>query len=115
MNEWSIYHNPNCSKSRQALEWLRQNGIDPLVIEYIHSPPSESELMSLMEKLNSPPSALVRLKEDEFQKSPFDLKSAQEIAKHLATKPQLLERPIVVRGQRAVIGRPLENLHKLVL
>ncbi len=114
MSKYQIYHNPRCSKSRQTLELLESNGIEPEVIEYLKNPLSESEVLALLGKLNSNPQSLVRTKEDVFKENNFDIDSAEAIAKVIAKHPKLMERPVVVKGDQAVLGRPPENIKSLL-
>lgn len=111
----TIYHNPRCSKSRAALALLRENGIEPEVIEYLKTPPAAGELRELVAKLGIKPEQLVRTGEDVF-KEQFKgrtLTDAQWL-EALARNPALIERPIVVRGDRAVLGRPPERVLELL-
>lgn len=110
----TIYHNPRCSKSRAALALLRENGIEPEVIEYLKTPPSAAKLRELVAMLGIKPDELVRTGEDLF-KEKFKgrtLTDAQWI-EALAENPILIERPIVVRADRAVLGRPPEKALEL--
>lgn len=111
MSEWTIYHNPRCSKSRETLALLEKNGIKPNVIEYLKDTPSEETLLLLMKEL--PPAELVRCKEEKYQELKFDVSDKKTVAKYLCQHPELMERPIVVRGKKAVIGRPPEKVKKL--
>lgn len=114
-DEFVIYHNPRCSKSRSALELLRDRGIEPRVVEYLKTPPSRDELRALVQKLGIPAEQLVREGEDAF-KARFagrTLSEAQWIDA-LAANPTLIERPVIVRGARAVIGRPPERALELL-
>ncbi|MBC87141.1 MAG: arsenate reductase (glutaredoxin) [Bdellovibrionaceae bacterium] len=106
MSEYQIYHNPRCSKSRETLELLTSHGIEPKIIEYLKTPPSETEILELLEKLESSPASLVRVKEDLFKDNAFKIETNEEIARLIAKHPQLMERPLVVKGHRAVLGRP---------
>ena len=108
-SNYRIYHNPRCSKSRQALDLLRNNGIEPEVIEYLKTPLSEEELSSLIQKLGIEPSELIRKSEQIFkvEYNGKDLSSAewlQAMIKH----PKLMERPIIENKSSAIIGRPPE-------
>lgn len=114
MTAWKIYHNPQCSKSREALALLQENGLNPEVIEYLKQPPSEEDLKCIIKKLQSPLSSLVRTKEEGYQKSKFDLNSEKEVVKHLLQNPKLMERPIVMKGDVAIIARPVETLHTYI-
>ena len=114
MNEWIIYHNPRCSKSRQTLELLRHHGIEPKVIEYLKSPPSPETLKDLLKKLNLEAKQIVRTKEPLFADLNLDLNNTTAILNALAQNPTLLERPIVVRDTKAALGRPPENVLQLI-
>jgi arsenate reductase len=111
----TIYHNPHCSKSRATLALLRENGVEPIVIEYLKTPPSASQLKSILKKLNLRPDELMRKGEDLYRDllSVKKLSDAQLIAA-MVDNPILIERPIVVMGVRAVIGRPPENVLALL-
>jgi arsenate reductase len=111
MEKFILYHNPRCSKSREALALLEAAGIKPVIIEYLKTPPSEADLLSLMKTI--PPASLVRAKEESFREKPFALEEKSAVAKELSRRPELLERPILVRGDRAVIGRPPEKVKEL--
>lgn len=111
----TIYHNPRCSKSRQALALLQENGVEPEVIEYLKSPLREEELAEVIGKLDRPPHDVVRAKEDSYAASGLSTHSdAVAVCKAIVAEPILLERPIVVKGSRAVIGRPPEDVLKLL-
>ena len=111
--EWKIYHNPRCSKSREALSLLQAKGIQPLVREYLLHPLSETELLAVMDSLGGQPAQLVRVKEESFLQQPFDLTDPKVVARELALRPALLERPIVSRGSQAIIARPPARIEEL--
>jgi arsenate reductase (glutaredoxin) len=110
----TIYHNPRCSKSRATLELLQQQGVAPVVIEYLRAPLNIAELKSLLAILKMQPEELVRKSEEVYQAVVADknLTSAQLMAA-MADNPILIERPIVVMGERAVLGRPPDNVLQL--
>jgi len=115
MSELTIYHNPRCSKSRATLALLEERGVKPRIIEYLKTPPDAAELASIIGKLGIEPEQLVR-KGEEIYKSRYagrKLTGAQWIAA-MVKDPVLIERPIVVRGTRAVIGRPPETVETLL-
>lgn len=116
MSEFQILHNPRCSKSRQTLTLLNDNGIQPEVIEYLKNPPSAEEVADICEKLGLAPEALVRKKETLFTSlAPADRPSSdQQWLSLMAEHPKLIERPIVIRGQQARIGRPPERVLELL-
>lgn len=115
MSAFKIYHNPRCSKSRATLALLRDHGIEPEVIEYLVQPLSAASLKDLVEALGIKPEQLIRKGEDVF-KSKYagrTLSDAQWIAA-MIEDPILIERPIVVKGAKAVVGRPPENVLPLL-
>jgi len=110
-----IYHNPRCSKSRQSLALLNENNTEPEVIEYLKTPPDTATLRDLIKKLNLPAHDLLRTKEDEYAAANLSPQSTEaEILAAIETHPILLERPIIVKGNQAVIGRPPENVKQLL-
>ncbi|HEY8279880.1 MAG TPA: arsenate reductase (glutaredoxin) [Bdellovibrionota bacterium] len=110
---WKIYHNPRCSKSREALEMLRSKGIEPQIVEYLKTPPSQKELEHVLELLGDQAESLVRVKEEAFAKKPFDIKNRKLVAQKLSGTPELIERPLIIRGDRAIIARPTDRLEEL--
>ena len=110
-----IYHNPRCTKSREALQLLKDNGADVEVIEYLKEVPGEKELKEVLAKLNIPAEELVR-KGENIYKEKFKGKNfnEQEWIRIMVEYPKLIERPIVVDGYRAVIGRPPEKVLELL-
>jgi arsenate reductase len=115
MSEFTIYHNPRCTKSRATLELLRQRGIEPAIVLYLDSPPNTTQLRALVTKLGIEPKQLVR-KGEEVYKSKYAGKALSEAQwiKAMVDDPVLIERPIVVHGERAIIGRPPENVETLL-
>jgi arsenate reductase len=116
MAEYTIYHNPRCSKSRQTLTILQEAGIEPEVVLYLENPPAASTLQDLLRKLGKSPRELLRKGEAEYKSLELtrtDL-SDKAIVESMAAHPKLIERPIVVRGDRAVLGRPPENVRELI-
>ena len=114
MSVWKIYHNPKCSKSRQTLELLKQNGIEPQVIEYLKNSLDESTLLEIIDALDVPVSQLVRTKEAQYKETPFDINSVESVVSNLTINPILMERPVVLKESQAVLGRPPENIKKLL-
>ncbi|MCH1437806.1 arsenate reductase (glutaredoxin) [Flavobacteriales bacterium] len=110
-----IYHNPRCAKSRQTLALLQDHGVEPEVILYLSAIPSHDELQSLLTKLGISPLQLIR-KGEAIWKENFKGKelSDDELIKAMIAHPKLIERPIVVKGQKAVLGRPPENALELL-
>ena len=112
-----IYHNPRCRKSRETLALLRENGLEPEIVEYLKDPPSPEELADLCRLLGINPAAIIRSKEPLFRELGLSLKDDRSDAEWiglLAKHPKLIERPIVVRGKKAVIGRPPTNVVSLL-
>lgn len=110
-----IYHNPRCTKSRETLALLREHGVEPEIIEYLKTPPSAEEIDELLGKLGGEPHALLRTKEEPYAKLKLSPKSTRaEVAKAIAREPILLERPVVVAGKRAAIGRPPEKVLEIL-
>jgi len=106
-----IYHNPRCSKSRQTLELLKEKGVDPEVVLYLDTPPSESELKRVLKLLGMNAVDLLR-KNESIYKEQFKGQdhSDDEWIRIMVANPKLIERPIVVHKKRATIGRPPENV-----
>jgi len=111
-----IYHNPRCSKSRQALAILQDSKVEFEVIEYLTNPPTEQELREIIAKLGIAARDLIRQKEEEFKQLGVkqDLLSHDSAITLMANEPKLMERPIVVTDEKAVIGRPPENVFDLL-
>ncbi|MEG3157765.1 arsenate reductase (glutaredoxin) [Lysobacter zhanggongensis] len=111
-----LYHNPRCSKSRGALELLRERGIEPEIRAYLDTPPGEDELRQLVAMLDVSPRALLRTGEAEYRELGLDDPSITDhrIIAAMAAHPRLIERPIFVNGGRAVIGRPPERVLDLL-
>jgi arsenate reductase len=109
-----IYHNPRCSKSRETLKLIQDAGIEPEIIEYLTNVPSEKELAEIVGLLGIAPEELVRKSEDDY-KTHFKGKtlSDAEWIKAMIAFPKLIERPIVVKNKKAVLGRPPENVKAL--
>lgn len=115
MAEFTIYHNPRCGKSRATLTLLREKGIEPNIVEYLKTPPSAAELRAVIAKLGIAPEQLVRKGEEVYRTryAGKRMTGAQWI-EVMVKDPILIERPIVVRGERAVLGRPPENVNELL-
>jgi arsenate reductase len=108
----SIYHNPRCSKSRQTLDLLRAGDVEPRIIEYLQTPPSADELRQILALLGIGPRDLMRKKEAEYKAAGLDDPALDDDAliAAMVAAPILIERPIVVHGGKAVLGRPPENV-----
>ena len=115
MKTFTIYHNPKCTKSRQTLALLEESNVKPKVIEYLKTPPSAAELKDILTKLGMKPEQLLRKGEDVYKErfAGKTLTDAQWI-EAMVKNPILIERPIVISGDRAVLGRPPENVRALL-
>ena len=112
----TLYHNPQCSKSRETLKILQEKGVDVSIIEYLKTPLTLAELESLAQKLNLEPRQFMRQNETSYQTENLantDL-TANDLFQAIINHPRLLERPIAVSENRAVIGRPPENVLALL-
>lgn len=118
LNDWrsmKIYHNNRCSTSRATLALIEESGEKPEIIEYLKTPPTEAELKEILEKLGMKASEIVRKKEELYTEKYKGKKiSNARWVKILVKNPILIERPIVVRGNKAVLGRPPENVNELL-
>jgi arsenate reductase len=116
MSQFTIYHNPRCSKSRQTLQLLEDNGVQPAIVLYLETVPTAAEIKSLLQKLGISARQLLRKGEDAYKEQ--NLKAAEltedELIAAMAKFPKLIERPIVVKGDQAVLGRPPENVLALI-
>jgi len=111
-----IFHNPRCSKSRATLQLLREQGIEPEIIEYLKTPPSAEELEYILYELELQPRDLMRRKEPEYKAADLDNPSLdrQALIDAMVATPKLIERPIVLVNGKAAIGRPPENVLKIL-
>ena len=116
MSKYILYHNPRCSKSRAALALLEENDINPELVYYLEQPPSPDELRGLLAKLGLGIRDILRTGEKDYDELDLgDETLADEIVFDLVCKhPKLIERPIFVHGDKAVIGRPPENVLTLL-
>ncbi|HJU49876.1 MAG TPA: arsenate reductase (glutaredoxin) [Pseudogulbenkiania sp.] len=111
-----LYHNPRCSKSREALKLLQDAGADVETVDYLKTPPSAEELDRLLTLLKLEPRELMRQKEDEYQALHLDdvTLERRHLIAAMVDHPRLIERPIAVQGEQAVIGRPPERVLTLL-
>jgi arsenate reductase len=107
-----IYHNPRCSKSRQTLQLLQQQAVEPEVVEYLKTPPDKNTLKKILDHLQMAPRDLMRHKEDEYKENHLDdpSLSEDELIEAMIKYPKLIERPIVVTDKGIAIGRPPESV-----
>ena len=106
----TIYHNPRCSKSRQTLELIREQGVEPEIVEYLDTPPSAAELKAILGKLGKTAAEIVRKKEAKEEGIDVDALGEDGLIAALAAHPRAIERPIVVKGSKAAMGRPPESV-----
>lgn len=116
MTAFTIYHNPRCSKSRQTLELLQENNISPEIILYLETTPSKTELKNLLGKLGMTAREILRTSEEAYKQGNLADKSLSEdqLLDAMLAEPKLIQRPIVVAGDHAVLGRPPENVLALL-
>jgi len=107
-----IYHNPRCSKSRQALDIIRKKGIEPVIVDYLKNPPQAAEIEKILKALKCAPRDMMRAKEDEYAENGLGnpAKKDKDLIAAMARHPILIERPIVITGKGAVIARPPEKV-----
>ncbi len=111
-----IYHNPRCSKSRETLALLEGKGVKPKIVEYLKEPPSAAELKAILKKLGLAPRELMRRKEPPYAALKLDNPKLSDdaLVKAMVENPVLIERPIVVNGAKAALGRPPESALKIL-
>lgn len=116
MTTLKIYHNPRCSKSRETLALLNENASDVEIINYLDTPPSSDELKDILNRLGIGPRDLLRRKEDLYKSLNLDdpALSDQQLTDIMSQNPKLIERPIVIHGTKAAIGRPPENVLEIL-
>ena len=114
MSKWTIYHNPRCSKSRETLALLEKNKIEPTIVEYLKKPLSSTQLQNIAKMLALKPKEFLRKKEAIFKELKVDIDNDKAVISAMAKHPTLIERPIVVKGKKAVLGRPPENIKSLL-
>jgi len=112
----TIYHNPRCSKSRQTLALLKENGVEPEIIEYLTTPPAAATLGEIAKQLGVPPRELLRTGEDEYKRERDKVDSLDDdsLLKWMTANPKVIQRPIVVAPAGARIGRPPESVLEIL-
>ncbi len=116
MPKVTMYHNPRCSTCRKTLDLIRKHDIEPEIIEYLKTPPSREQLRTLLKLLNAHPRDIMRSKETAYSEHKLDNQSltTDELIDAMITYPQLIQRPIIIKGDKAIIGRPPENVLKII-
>jgi arsenate reductase len=109
----TIYHNPHCSKSRRTLALLREKGIEPQIVEYLANPLDEQTIADVVNKLGVPVAQLIRAQEYAQLKLP-DTDDDSELIARMAAHPEIIQRPIVLRGEQARLGRPPEAVLEIL-
>lgn len=116
MTDLTLYHNPRCSKSRSALQLLEERGLTPTILRYLETPPDAAQLKSLLGKLGIGARALLRTGEDEYKT--LNLADAalgdEQLIAAMAAHPKIIERPILIVGDKAAIGRPPERILEIL-
>lgn len=109
MNEITIWHNPKCSKSREALSIIEENGCEKEVVKYLQTNPDKNKIKNLLKMLGITPRELMRQKEALYKELHLKTEEDDEkLIEAMATHPKLIERPIIIKGDKAIIGRPPE-------
>ena len=116
MKKYKIYHNPRCSKSRQTLSLLRENGIEPQVVEYLKTPLQKKELQMISNALGLRPASFVRKNENDYKENGIAeyLDDDEKVFQYIEKYPKIMERPIVVSNGKGIIGRPPSNVLGLI-
>lgn len=112
----TIYHNPRCSKSRETLALLQEQGIEPVVIEYLQNPPDRNTLKAILTRLGISARQILRTKEEAYLQNGLDNEklSEDQLITAIMNNPILMERPIVLANGKAAIGRPPENVLEIL-
>ncbi len=115
MNEVIIWHNPKCSKSRAAMEILEENNCEADVVKYLETTPSKDEITTALTMLGMNPRELMRTKEDIYKELNLaDEDDYDKLVDAMVANPKLIERPVIFKGNKAIIGRPTEIIAKFI-
>ena len=115
MTNVTIWHNPRCSKSRNAVALLEEQGVEAEVVKYLDTPPSKEELAKMLNMLDITARELMRTKEDIYKELKLkDVSDENALIEAMVANPKLIERPIVIKDGKAAIGRPIENIVELI-
>ena len=115
MKEITIWHNPRCSKSREAMKILEESGVSNEVVKYLETSPSRQEITALLKKLNLSARELMRTKEDIYKELNLkDEPSEEALIEAMAQNPKLIERPVLIKGDKAIIGRPTSIIAEFI-
>ena len=111
----TIWHNPKCSKSRSAMVLLEENGVEAQIVKYLDTPPTKEELSILLSQLDMSARELMRTKEEIYKELGLkEVEDEEKLIEAMVANPKLIERPIVIKDGKAVIGRPIENVVELL-
>jgi len=115
MSKVKIWHNPRCSKSRNAVALLEEKGVEAEVLKYLDTPPSRDEIVEVLGMLNLSARELMRTKEDIYKELGLnDVSDEDKLIDAMVANPRLIERPIVIKDGKAAIGRPIENIIEIL-
>lgn len=114
MKAYQLVHNPRCSKSRETLALLESHGIKPDIIDYLNGDLTKDLIERIIKALGIAPKDILRTKEDDFQALNLDVEDKNAVIEAILKHPKILERPILLKGSQAAIGRPPENILKLL-
>jgi arsenate reductase len=116
MSKVTLYHNPRCSKSRQTLGLLQERGVEAEIIEYLETPPDAAQLEDILQRLGMEPRQLLRSGEPEYRELGLDNTdlSRAQLVQAMVAHPKLIQRPIVLHGDRAALGRPPEQVLDII-
>ena len=116
MKKYKIYHNPRCSKSRQTLSLLRENGIEPEIVEYLKTPLQKKELQMISNAVGLRPGSFIRKNENDYKENGIAeyLDNDKKVFQYIVKYPKIMERPIVVSNGKGIIGRPPSNVLGLI-
>jgi arsenate reductase len=115
MSKITLWHNPRCSKSRNAAALLEEKGVEAEVVKYLDTPPSKEEIKDLLKMLGISARELMRIKESIYKELGLkDVEDEEKLIEAMAENPKLIERPIVIKDGKATIGRPIENIIELL-
>jgi len=115
MEDITIWHNPRCSKSRNALNLLEEKNIEANVVKYLDETPSKDELKDILNKLNMTAQELMRKGETIYKELALENETNEDkLLEAMINNPKLIERPVIIKGDKAVIARPIENLEELL-
>ncbi len=115
MKKVTIWHNPRCGKSRAGLALLEEKGVDVEIVKYLDNPPTKEDIKELLAKLGISARELMRTKEKIYKELGLkDIDDEEKLIEIMAQNPKLIERPVVIKADKAVIGRPIENIEKIL-